>query len=168
MASQRRYIFFSLAQGREGDGKFIQPEKQAAEKSSRGSGSLQIATRRGNQPRGAVAVGVLRLQVPQNSQKAQLRLGGQIVDTCKKDRSPFSQRERVETWLRLGGPSTFPLRSHELRFDLRAVDADERPGGTMGQLVNGASDQLLARATLAGDQDGEIGCSRTTQVLKLL
>jgi hypothetical protein len=109
MASQRRYIFSSLSQGREGNGKFIEPVKQAAEKGSRVGGSLQSATRSGNQPRGAVSVGVHSLQVSQYSQESQLGLGGEIVDAFKKDRSPFGQREPVEAWLRLGGLSIFPL-----------------------------------------------------------
>ena len=143
MASQRRYVFFSLAQRRKGNGKFIEPVKQAAEKGSRGGGSLQIPTRSGNQPRGAVPVGVHRLQVAQNSQKAELRIGCQIVDAFEKDRSPFGRREAVEAWLRLGGPSPFPLTellgSDELRLDGGAADADALPVGTMGQLVNGAT-----------------------------
>src|ERR1700691_1141640 len=108
MASQCLNIFSPVSQGGKGNGKFIEPEKQAAEKGSRVGGGLQIATRRGNQPRGAVSVGVHRLQVTQKSQKAEQRLGGQIVDSFKKDRSPFGQWETVKTWLRLGGPSTFP------------------------------------------------------------
>ena len=41
--------------------------------------------------------------------------------------------------------------------DRRAVDADQRPVAALAGLVDGARDQLLAGAGLAGDQHGGVG-----------
>ena len=74
---------------------------------------------------------------------------------------PSAKLEAADAVAHRAGEGAFDvaeeLALEQFAWDRRAVDADQRPVAAAGSFVNGARDQFLAGAGLAGDHDSSGG-----------
>src|SRR5690606_939720 len=103
----------------------------------------------------------LDLAVLQGAQQDRLQAGVHLADLVEEQGAAVGGDEQAA----LGGVGAGEGAAHvaeqlalEQRADQRAaVDRDERLAGAAAAVVDGAGDQLLAGAALAGDQHGGVG-----------
>ena len=106
----------------------------------------------------ALAAQAAQLAVFQHAQQFGLRADRHLADFVEQQRAALGQFEAAGAALQRAGERAFFV-AEDFAFDQRlrnrgAVDGDERLRLARAERVNGARDQFLAGAALAGDQDG--------------
>ena len=123
--------------------------------------ALQVAIGGGDHPHvranRLASAHALEFPLLQNAQQRDLSFRGQLADFIQKDGASFGQLEPAEAPLQRSGKGAL-LVAEQLRGDQRggygrAIHAHEGSRGALRPLVDGASDEFLARARLAGDQN---------------
>src|SRR5579885_612205 len=95
----------------------------------------------------------------QNPQQLHLSAGGHVANFIQKNCSTVGLLEAADASA-FGAGKGAPLVTEQFAFQQRfgnggAVDGDERSGGPVAVLVNGAGNKLLAGAGLAADQHAD-------------
>ena len=103
----------------------------------------------------------LELALLQHAQQLRLQRRAHRPDLVEEDRAAVGQRELALLGRGRAGERAADV-AEQLRLEQRlgnrrAVDLDERHVALRAAVVDGARDQLLARAGLAGDEDGALG-----------
>src|SRR5207253_9748208 len=105
-----------------------------------------------------------------SAQQLALLVGAQLADLVEEDRAAVGLLEvapAIRHRAREGALDVAEeLALEELRGNGGHVHRDEGPGCARAQPVGCPGEQLLARARLAGDQDGEGRARRALQVMK--
>src|SRR2546428_10242038 len=111
---------------------------------------------RSRRPRRAHAMEGLLLQ---HAQELALLIGAQLADLVQEDRAAIGLLEVALTVGDGAGEAALhvaeQLALEQLGRDGGHVDGHERSGGARAQAMDGAREQLLAGARLAGEQDGQ-------------
>src|SRR6266853_1669001 len=161
---QDRNVVPALAQGRDPDGKDVQPIEEVLTKPTTLDSGLEIAVRRGDDTH----IDGNRMSAPQAfdlaflkyAQQGDLGLGGELPDFVQEDGAAVRGLEPPESPLEGAGERSLvvaeQLGGDEGRGNGRAVHPDEGAARTARALVDRARDQLLAGAGLAEDEDGGI------------
>src|SRR5204863_8078708 len=110
-----------------------------------------------------LAADALELAFLQEAQQFRLHRRRHVADLVQKQRASMRLLEFSQVAGRRPGERALfmaeELRLDQLRRHGRAVDGDERPVAPRTAIVNGARDELLARAGLAQDADPRLaGC----------
>ncbi len=99
-----------------------------------------------------------------------MQIEWQLADLVEHERAARGLPEPAElAAARAGERSTLvteQLALGQLARERAAVHGHQRPARDIAELVQGAREQLLARAALPGDQDGEAGASDTGGLLE--
>src|SRR5204863_5326630 len=97
----------------------------------------------------------------QHTKRARLRIGWHVADLIEEQGAALRLLESARIALRRSGKRTAlmaeELALDELARDRRHVDGDERTAPALAVVVEGARNQLLTGAALAGDHHGEVG-----------
>src|SRR6202795_1159296 len=158
---QGRDIFFSLAEWRHLNRDDVEPIKEILAEAAGADLLLEVLVRGGDDADvhadRLLAADTLEGLLLQDAQHLGLGLEAHVPDLVEEDRAPVRQLELAPA-ARDGAGEGAPLVAEELGLDqlLRhggAVDLYEGSLGASGAGVDGARDQLLARAALAVDQD---------------
>src|SRR5262249_9301030 len=100
------------------------------------------------------------LTVLQDMEQLGLERGMQVADLVEEDCPSMRRLELADLELVGAGEGAAfvakQLALQELARHRGAIDLHEGPAPSRGKMVDGARDQLLARARLAGDQDGDV------------
>jgi hypothetical protein len=100
----------------------------------------------------------IRLEDPQ---ELGLRGQRQLADLVEEQRAAVGRGEATDAVVDRAGERALQVAEQlgldQAVGDRRAVDRDERPGVALRGAVDGAREQLLAGAGLAGDEDGGRG-----------
>ncbi len=95
-----------------------------------------------------------------HAQKPRLRLHRHVADLVQKERSSFGLLEAAGGPVGRAGEGALlvaeKLALDQVARDRRHVDRDERPALALAVVMQGARDQLLARAGLARDHHGQV------------
>src|SRR5690606_32834884 len=162
---EQRHVAPPLAQGRNVDGKDVEPVVEILAKCPVAHRLAQVAIGRGNdadihllRPGGADR---LELSFLEDAKQLGLELQRQLADLVEEDRSAVGEGKAPLALLGGAGEGAL-LVAEELALDESArhggtIDLDERAIGSVAGAVNGAGDELLAGARLAVDQDGGVG-----------
>ena len=102
--------------------------------------------------------------------RSALQLWGGVADLIQEQRPLVRQLEASHLLADGDGEGTLlvaeQLALQEPRGDGGAVELDERAALAWAQVVQGAGDELLARAGLAADEDGGIGRGDSLDLLE--
>ena len=157
---QRRNIVHPLSQGGQPDRHDVQTVEEVLAELSVGDSLLEIAIRRGNNPhiRANLAIGTHRREpsLLQDAQQLDLHRSADVADLVEEERAPFGILELADVSLVRAREGSF-LVTEELTLDQilgngSAIQSDERPILAGAVEVNGACDELLARAVLTADE----------------
>ena len=160
MLDQQRDVLAPFAQRRHLDRDDVEPVEQVLEELAVGDQLPQIAIGRGDHAHVDLlrALGAERLELAILQHAQQLRLHRQRdgADLVEEDRAAVGEREAALLGERGAGERAADV-AEQLRFEQRlgnrrAVDLDHRHAALRAAGVDGARDQLLAGAGLAGEQ----------------
>src|SRR5579885_1316079 len=162
---EQRDVVFAIAQRRQVDVDHVDSVKQLLAEASRANLGFQVAVGRAQHAhieRDRV-VGAERITFPflQSAQQLDLERQRHLADLVEKYGALVGGLEQAD--LVLSGPGEGALFvAEQLAFEQvfrqrAAIDRQKAPVGALGTEVDGARDQLLAGARLAGDQHARIG-----------
>ena len=160
VAAEERDVAAALAQRRERDGHHVEPVEQVLAEGAGGDLLLQVAVGRGDQAHvdadGLDAADPLELALLEHAQQLDLHLVGDLANLVEEERAARGQLEAAGLGADRAGEGAAlvaeELGLHQVLGDGGAVDLDEGLVAAARVLVEGARDQLLAGAALAGDE----------------
>src|SRR5215472_4096989 len=165
MAHEEWNIFWALPQWGYVHRKDVDPIKQIGPELLRIDQGGEILVRGRDEPgiraQGARAAEAFKLPFLQDPQQFRLHFEREFPNLIEKHGTPVRQFEATQA-LRHRPCKRPSLVSEEFTFEQAdrnggAVELDEGLGGAWAELMNGACDQLFARAGLAGDEHGRLG-----------
>src|SRR5438093_7839561 len=174
MADQHRNIFAPLAQGRQHDREHVQAVVEVVAEVAVGDHVRQVAVRGRHQahvypdrPRASQALKLLLLQ---GTEQFRLQLRRDIANFVEEQRPLVRQLEAADLLAHCAGEGPF-LVAEQLALqqpggDGRAVELDEGLPPAGAEVVQGACDELLARARLAKNEDGGAGAGDGVDLLQ--
>ena len=165
MIDQRRNVFAALAQRRQLDVKDVETIEEVGAELPFLDEQLEVLVGGGDDAEidldGLVAADAHDLALLQDAQQVGLRLEADVADLVEEDRAAFGDFELALLAVLRSGECAF-LVAEQFAFEQRlgeraAVNDDHGMIAAVAGGVNGAGDEFLAGAALAGDEDGGIG-----------
>src|SRR4051812_14492749 len=159
MLGEQRNVLAPFAQGHRLDRKHVEPEIEVLAKTSALNLLLEVAIGRGDDAdvdrAGALLADAFEIAFLQYAQQLALQFERDLADFVEEQRAAIGELEPADAVARRAGEGAADM-AEELALeqfarDRGAIDADQRPVAAVGILVDGARDQLLAGAGLAGD-----------------
>ena len=173
---QQRDVVQALAQGRQPDVDHVEPVVEVLTEGPRLDLTLQVAVGRRDQAhvhaQALDAAHALEALILEDTQQLDLHVLGQFADLVQEERAAVRQFEAAGLAGHRAGERAL-LVAEQLTFEERlrdgaAVDLQEGRALAVALLVQGAGDQLLARAALAGHQhSGGLGRDLLDEIVDL-
>src|SRR5689334_19157010 len=167
VANQQRDVVSPVAQGRDGDGKDVEPIVQVRAELARLDHGAQVTVGGGDQARIRAdrprAAETLELPLLQDAQQLRLQLERDFAHLVEEDAAAMRQLEPADA-LRYGSGEGALFMAEHLAFqqagrNRRTVQLDESARAALAEVVNGAREQLFAGAGFAVNQHRRIGGS---------
>jgi len=164
MFHQGSYVFATIPQRRQGDRENIQPIVQVAAKFLTVHHSLEVPMRSGDEAyvyaMGPTTSKAFEFLFLQNTEELRLQGEWHVADFIKKETPFVSQFEAANSLCDCAGKST-PLMAKELTFEQvegngGTIQLDQCVAAAWARIVDRVSDEFLASASLALDENGSV------------